>query len=234
MFDEIVTRLEHVPPKLLKKLLSGIVWEGTPDANTMAVTFDDGPDPDVTPAVLDSCDEAGIRATFFMLGEQVAKHPGVARTVADRGHCIGCHSMTHRSLFLAGQSEVGREIDDALALIGDATGMSPRWFRPPYGLFDRSVIGAVRERGLTMVLWTVLAGDYSDDSPETVLDRIDRFIAPGSIIVFHDTGDGGGIDLPDIVRETGVRARQRSIRTGGVDDLSLSDEIELEESQSDE
>lgn len=234
MFDDIVSQLEHIPPAALKKLLSGIVWEGTPESGTMAVTFDDGPDPDVTPAVLDACDDAGIRGTFFLVGERVAAHPSVAREIVARGHEIGCHAMTHRSLFLAGQDEVGREIDLALEAITDATGVTPHWFRPPYGLFDRTCIRAVGERGLTMVLWTVLAGDYSDDSPAEILDRIDRFIAPGSIVVFHDTADGGGGVLPGMLIEVGRRASERGIRAGGVNDLSLSPDIVLDESDTDE
>jgi len=234
MFDDIATRLEHIPPKLLKKMLSGIVWEGTLESGTMAITFDDGPDPDVTPAVLDACDEAGIRATFFMLGGQVTKYPALAREVYERGHCIGCHSMTHRSLFLAGRREIEGEIKDSLAAIHDATGVRARWFRPPYGLFDHTCISVVKELGLTMVIWTVLAGDYSDDAPEKVLDRIDRYIAPGAIIVFHDTRGGGGVALPGIVHTTAERARERNVRAGGIDDLSLMVEMALDESDCDE
>ncbi len=234
MFDDIVSRLEHIPPAALKKLLTGIVWEGTPDSGTMAVTFDDGPDPGVTPAVLDACDSAGIRGTFFLVGERAAEHPSIVREIVARGHEIGCHAMTHRSLFLVGHDEVVQEIDQALEAIVEAAGITPRWFRPPYGLFDRTCIRAVGERGLTMVLWTVLAGDYSDDSPSEILDRIDRFIAPGSIVVFHDTADGGGEALPGMLLEVGKKASERSIRAGGVSDLSLSPDIVLDESCADE
>lgn len=234
MFDEIITRLEHVPPKMLKRLLSGIIWEGTPDSGTMAVTFDDGPDPDITPAVLDVCDEGGIRGTFFMLGENVERHPDIAREIVGRGHGIGNHTMTHRSLFLAPRDEVDSEIDRAQAVIEDATGVSPTWFRPPFGLFDHTCIRAVKDRGLGMVLWTVLSGDYSDDPPELILDRIDRYISPGSIVVFHDTAEGGGDMLPGIIRTMTDRARERNVRLGGVGDLSVSVELDLDGTGDDE
>lgn len=231
---DIIDRLEHIPPQVLKALLSGIIWEGTPDSGSMAITFDDGPDPEVTPRVLDTCDAAGIRGTFFLVGEQAMKYSALAREIVARGHCIGNHSMTHRKLFLAPRAEVDREIMDARHAIADAAGIDTLWFRPPYGYFDRTCIQSVRDNGCRMVLWTVLSGDYSDDSPETILTRIDPFISPGSIIVFHDTVHGGNDRLPGMIAETGARIKARNLRAAGVDELTYASEIELEEPETDE
>ena len=231
MFDEIITKLEHVPPKMLKRLLSGIIWEGTPESGAMAVTFDDGPDPDVTPAVLDACDKGGIRGTFFMLGENAARNPVIAKETAGRGHCIGNHSMTHRKLFLVKRQDVEDEIDAAQEIISDTTGVAPKWFRPPYGIFDYTCANVVRKRGLSMVLWTVLSGDYSDDSPERIMKTVKPFIRPGSIVVFHDTLQGGGAALPDLIREIAELAQHRNIRLTGIDELSVSPDIALDKSE---
>ena len=89
MINELKKRIEHVPPEIIKRSLKGIMWEGSPDSGTMALTFDDGPDPDITPAVLDALEKEKIRGTFFMLGENAAKYPEIASMVVERGHLIG-------------------------------------------------------------------------------------------------------------------------------------------------
>ncbi|MBT4484927.1 MAG: polysaccharide deacetylase family protein [Candidatus Latescibacteria bacterium] len=229
MIDEIVSRLEHVPPEILKKILSGFLWEGTTDSGVMALTFDDGPDPVVTPGVLDVLDECGIRGTFFMTGEKVAAYPGIAREVAGRGHLIGNHSMTHRKLFLIKRIEIEREIDEAQNIINNVTGIKAEWFRPPYGMFDFTCADVVKMRDMTMVLWTVLSGDYSDDPPDSIMKTVEPYVRPGSIAVFHDTARGGGLYLHDLIKEIAGLAGQRNVRFGGIDEISVSQDITLDE-----
>ena len=233
MINEIISHLEHIPPDKLKKILSGFLWEGTPDSGVMALTFDDGPDPDITPVVLDALDECSIRGTFFMLGEKVIKHSDIACEVVRRGHLIGNHSMTHRKLFLAKRDKVEYEIDEAQKAIKDITDVNPEWFRPPFGMFDFTCADVVKNRGLTMVLWTVLSGDYSDDSPNRILKTIEPFIRAGAIVVFHDTVQGGDAFLPDLIREVSALALQRNVRLGGIDELSVSPDIEIDECNDD-
>ena len=225
MIKDILESLEHIPPDILKKKLKRIIWEGTPDSDALALTFDDGPDPEITPLVIDTLDEAGGRGTFFLLGEQVKKHPGTARMIVERGHLIGNHSMTHPKMFLIGKKYIKREIDDAQKVISDAAGVEPKLFRPPYGLFDFTCADAVKRRGMSLVLWTVLSGDYSDDPPEKVFETVEPFIRPGAIQVFHDTRSGGGKNLPGIIRKISHTAREKSIRLGCIDELSYSDFI---------
>jgi len=229
VIEEILRRLERVPPKMLKNVLNGIIWEGTPDSPVAALTFDDGPDPVVTPAVLDTLDELGIRATFFLVGKRAALYPDIAREIAARGHLVANHTMTHSKLFLAGKDEVEREIGEAQDTIAAVTGTRPEWFRPPHGLFDTTCARTVKEKGLSMVLWTVLSGDYSDDPPEKIEETFEPFIRPGSIIVFHDTPEGGGGDLPRLIRKAAATARERNVRLGRIDELSLSGELVMED-----
>ncbi len=228
MINELINRMEHVPPEIVKRSLKGIMWEGTPDSGTMALTFDDGPDPDITPAVLDALDDENIRGTFFMLGENAAKHPEIASLVVERGHLVGNHSMTHRKLFLIKRTEMEKEIDEAQEVIRDITDVETLWFRPPYGIFDFTCVKVVKKRGLSMVLWSVLSGDYSDTQPNCIIETVKPFIKPGKIAVFHDTAQGGGMALPDIIREIADTARSRNVSLGGIDELSVSTEIKID------
>lgn len=228
MIIEWLKSFEHVPPAAIRHVLRGFIWEGTPDSGAMAVTFDDGPDPEVTPAVLDVLDEMGARGTFFMIGEKVSENPSLARIVAGRGHQLGNHSMTHPRMLLMKRAEVECEIDMAQKTIADATGIEPRMFRPPYGICDFTCANAVRDREMDMVMWTVLSGDYSRDSDETVFRRVERFIRPGAIVVFHDTKAGGGFGLCEILRKTGTLAKERQIRLGALEELSIFDDMNID------
>ena len=223
-----IETLQYAPPSIIKRILSGFCWEGTPDSVSMALTFDDGPDPDITPAVLDSLDALGARGSFFMVGENVLRHPGTARMVYERGHLIGNHSMTHPKMFLMRKSEVEKEIDSAQKAIIDTTGVKPGLFRPPYGIFDFTCASVVKEHELTMVLWTALSGDYANKLPEEIERTIAPYIRPGSIVVFHDTEKGGGKNLPDLISAIGARAKEKNICLGGVNELSFSEDISVE------
>jgi peptidoglycan-N-acetylglucosamine deacetylase len=228
MADGWIETLKYAPPSIIKRILSGFCWEGTPDSVSMALTFDDGPDPEITPAVLDSLDDLGARGTFFMVGESVVKHPDTARMVLERGHIIGNHSMTHPKMFLMRKSEVEKEIDSAQKAIIDATGGEPGLFRPPYGIFDFTCASVVKEHGLTMVLWTVLSGDFAHKLPGDIEKNLEPYIRPGAIVVFHDTEKGGGKNLSDMISVIGARAKEKNIRLCGVNELSFSEDISVE------
>ena len=236
MFDELMRRLEYVPPKMMQNLLNGFIWEGTPESPAMAITFDDGPDPEITPPVLDALDAAGASATFFMVGQKVAHHPGLAAEVIKRGHQVGNHTMTHRTLLLASQDDTISEIDDASKAIADATGCAPTLFRPPHGLFDLTTVRLVRERQLSLVEWTVLSGDYKDRDAKVIMGTVAPFIRPGAIVVFHDTVEGGGMLLPGIIGDIAARANeiQGDIQLGCIDDLVLSRKMELDPADDDD
>jgi len=227
MFDKLASRLEHIPPRVLKRLLDSALWEGEPSSPGVALTFDDGPDPDITPRVLDTLDEIGCKGTFFLRGDMTLNHPEVAREIVSRGHVIGNHSMTHRRLFFLDRRLVEREIDNAGKAIEDATGVSCDWFRPPHGLFGVTCAEAVKQRGCVMTLWTVLSGDYSGDSADMVVTRAEPFIRNGAIIVFHDTVGGGGTALPGILGRIGVSARAKNVSFTAIDSLTFKRDMEL-------
>jgi peptidoglycan/xylan/chitin deacetylase (PgdA/CDA1 family) len=139
-----------------------------------ALTFDDGPDPDATPLVLDVLADLGIRATFFMCGEQAERHPELARRVADAGHTVGLHGHEHVREPPPGDFERG------LAAVHEASGQWPALFRPPYGR-------TVAEMPLDTVLWSAWGLDWETVSPERIADLVCRDLEPGAIVLLHDS-----------------------------------------------
>jgi peptidoglycan-N-acetylglucosamine deacetylase len=219
VIDEFLSHIERVPPALLKQALGSVLWEGDVSCGALALTFDDGPDPLVTPAVLDVLDTYGAKATFFLTGTQAQKHPELVRDIGDRGHLIGNHTMTHRRLLLVGEDEVAREIGDAARIIEDTAGKCPRYVRPPFGLFDFTTLRVVRERGDTLVCWTALAGDYRDITAGRLLENVTPFVRAGAVLVFHDTARGGGDLLPGIIGDVARMAADAGLKLDTVERL---------------
>lgn len=157
------------------------------DEERVALTFDDGPDPDGTPGVLDALDDAGIKATFFMVGEQVKAAPALAREVAQRGHEIALHGATHRAHRELNPRDSKDEPAYGLGTLEAATARRPRWFRPPYGEFNEHSYEAVRAIGLEPVYWSAWGMDWEAIPAERILDMVERDLQPGAIVVLHDS-----------------------------------------------
>jgi peptidoglycan-N-acetylglucosamine deacetylase len=152
----------------------------------IALTFDDGPDPDATPAVLDALDEAGATAIFFMVGEQAVEHRALAREVAERGHEVGLHGYEH----VEHDSLGGRVKDDVARGLGTlevATGRRPRLFRPPYGRFSEDSYGACRSLRLEPVYWSAWGGDWEPVPADRIADIATRDLEDGAILLLHDS-----------------------------------------------
>lgn len=161
---------------------------GVGDRGHVALTFDDGPDPGSTPAVLDALDELGWRATFFMLGEMVRKAPGLAGEVAAAGHEIGVHGDQHRTLLRLGPRTTRDDIRRARDEISAATGVEPEWYRPPFGTLSVNGLIAARGLGLRVVLWTSWGRDWrAEATGESVArDVLDGFVDGGTVLL-HDS-----------------------------------------------
>ena len=157
------------------------------DEDRVALTFDDGPDPDGTPGVLDALDEAGLKATFFMVGEQVKAAPALAREVAGRGHEVALHGATHQPHRELNPRDSKDEPAYGLGTLEAATARRPRWFRPPYGEFNEHSYEAVRAVGLEPVYWSAWGMDWETIPAERILDMVERDLAPGAIVVLHDS-----------------------------------------------
>jgi len=162
----------------------------------VALTFDDGPDPEGTPGVLDALDAADLKATFFMVGEQVKAAPALAREVATRGHEVALHGATHRPHSELSPRDSRDEPAYGLGTLEAATGRRPRWFRPPYGVFNEHSYEAVRGVGLEPVYWSAWGMDWETISAERILDIVERDLAAGAILVLHDSARYG--HRPDV------------------------------------
>ena len=153
----------------------------------VAITIDDGPDPDVTPAVLDLLAAHQAPATFFCIAEQARRHPALLRRMAAAGHSVQNHSNHHRHHFsLMGPQAMAREIADAQALLADLSGCAPIAFRAPAGLRNPLLDPLLHRLNLHLVSWTRRGFDTRDADPARVLDRLSHGLSAGDILLLHD------------------------------------------------
>jgi peptidoglycan/xylan/chitin deacetylase (PgdA/CDA1 family) len=158
----------------------------TGDPSIMALTFDDGPNPSVTPQLLALLDRYNVKATFFLIGRHVRAVPSLAREIVERGHGIGNHTETHPSLALLGSRRIANELDRCDEAILSATGLTARWMRPPYGFRSPLLNGIVVRRGNAGVaMWSVMARDWKPQPADPVIQRLRR-ARGGDIVLLHD------------------------------------------------
>jgi peptidoglycan/xylan/chitin deacetylase (PgdA/CDA1 family) len=151
------------------------------------VTFDDGPHPDGTPAVLDVLSSAGARACFFLIGEQVARRPALAARIAAEGHVVGVHGNRHRLQLRLSAREVQEDTRRARSVIEDACGAPVDWHRPPYGIYSPAGLDAASAAGLHPLLWSRWGKDWRRfTTPARIAARATRGVARGDVILLHD------------------------------------------------
>ena len=148
-------------------------------------TFDDGPDPDGTPEVLDALEAADIRATFFLVGEQVEAHPELASEIASRGHEIQAHCYDHQPHRLL--DDPAHDLWQTIEAIFKATGVAPTMQRPPYGRFSPASHAACLQAGLQPVYWSAWGEDWEDIGPDRIADFAVRDLSDGVVILLHDS-----------------------------------------------
>ena len=167
------------------------------DPLEVALTYDDGPNPTVTPALLEVLARFNVRATFFLIGDFVQREPLLTRYIASAGHLIGNHTMSHPRLSTLPADLVRQQIAGCSALLEDIIGAPVRFFRPPFGSRRPVVMRAARELGLTPVLWNVTGHDWSPIGAERILRNLNRGIArnvhleQSSTLLLHDGGHLG-------------------------------------------
>jgi len=153
----------------------------------IALTFDDGPDPEVTPRVLDLLDAHGARATFFCIAERAIAAPELVREIVRRGHLVENHSRGHRATFpMLGLGGIRREIASAQATLAEITGHAPRFFRPPAGLRNPLLDPVLHDLGLRLVSWTRRGYDTNRSNADEVGQLLLRRLAAGDILLMHD------------------------------------------------
>jgi peptidoglycan-N-acetylglucosamine deacetylase len=155
--------------------------------NEVAITIDDGPDPELTPAILDLLDQHRARATFFCIAENARAHPALCRAIGARGHSVQNHSDRHLHRFsLLGPRAMAREVAAAQASLADITGTAPRFFRAPAGLRNPFLAPILQRLDLQLVSWTRRGFDTIGADPEPVLARLVRRLGAGDILLLHD------------------------------------------------
>ena len=152
----------------------------------VALTFDDGPHPRLTPRILEILDRYGIRATFFMIGKNVCDYPETARMVAAAGHEIGNHTDSHVRLYGLGRDRAERELDGCALKLQAECSYTPVLFRPPEGAVDSDVLAAAAQKGYRVILWSVDTRDWEVKNAGVIVNRVLSAVKPGDIILMHD------------------------------------------------
>lgn len=188
------------------------------DRGEVALTFDDGPDPEITPRVLDLLDTAGMTATFFLVGEQVERQRVLAREIVARGHSVENHSYHHSPWFgFYGVGRAQRDIERAQGAITEATGSAPLFFRAPFGIRSPLLEPALAAAGLQYVSWTRRGFDTVERDAAKVFDRLARGLSAGDVLLLHDVAVGratpGDIAVLATLRALLARLRERGLKS---------------------
>jgi len=171
-----------------------LICSGPPNAKRLALTFDDGPNPNNTPRLLDILAERNIKATFFVIGRRVRRFRDLVERTANDGHEIGNHGDHHVPLSFLPRSVIRRELAVCGHLVEGVTGQQPRFMRPPMGWFNDKVLAVAREMGYEPVIGSIHPQDSRQPGLEVILRRVRRRIDPGAIIILHDGGWRIGVD----------------------------------------
>ncbi|MEU3252460.1 polysaccharide deacetylase family protein [Streptomyces sp. NPDC006997] len=175
--------VRHLPPVRRAPLLrvSGL-------GRTVVLTFDDGPDPRYTPAILDTLGEYDVRAMFFVCGEMATAHRDLLARMADEGHVVGNHTWSHPLLTRLRRSRIRAEMERTSDVIEEAWGDRPEWFRAPYGAWNRAAFQLGAELGMEPLAWTVDTLDWTSPGARTIVSRVEDGAAPGVVVLSHDAG----------------------------------------------
>lgn len=172
------------PPVLVRKIFPGIVWENR--GNGILLTFDDGPVPGITETILERLEKHGIKALFFVVGEQARKYPELCSEILRTGHTIGNHTEHHKRMTRISAQEGLQEIQSVQDFFTKEFSMALTWFRPPHGRFNRSTLKTVEQVSLKMMMWTLLTYDF-ENNETTVLHSYDKYLRKDSIVVLHNS-----------------------------------------------
>ncbi|MBB6450408.1 peptidoglycan/xylan/chitin deacetylase (PgdA/CDA1 family) [Geomicrobium halophilum] len=176
-----------------------VALQGPMDEMEMALTFDDGPDEVITPAVLDKLDEYDVKATFFLIGERAEAHPDIVQQIVDEGHMIANHSWDHPKFTDISNEEVEEQIDRTETALHDITGEAVRMFRPPYGAQNEDTVRTVGALNYSNVIWSQDSLDWKEMEAEDTADNILSDITYGAIVLQHSAGGEDDEDLMNTV-----------------------------------
>ncbi|MCA1063036.1 polysaccharide deacetylase family protein [Rossellomorea aquimaris] len=170
-----------------------------PNGKYVALTFDDGPSPKVTPDILKTLKEHYAKATFFMLGSQVDFYPDLAKKVSEDGHEIANHTLHHRDLSQLGQEQIEHQIKESEKIITKATGQENLLIRPPYGAYNDKVESVAQAANEPLILWSVDSLDWQSLNEQDVITTVEHEVVPNSIVLLHDIHPSTGKALPELL-----------------------------------
>ena len=173
------------------------------EAPKIALTFDDGPSTAWTPALLDGLKERGVKATFFLIGENADKNPEIVKRMAEEGHLIGNHTYHHVELTKVSENEARLELADTSAVIVRITGKEPEYMRPPFGAWQRKL---EQEMQMLPVLWTIDPLDWTTENQDEIVNKVVTEAEENDIILLHDcykSSIEAGLRIVDILQEEG-------------------------------
>jgi peptidoglycan/xylan/chitin deacetylase (PgdA/CDA1 family) len=180
-----VPALAPLVPSLCRSLRIARTLPGG-DAS-VALTFDDGPHPQGTPAVLEALAAANARATFFLVGEQVRRWPELAAQIAASGHAVALHGDRHRNLLTVPPHALAADLDRGHATIAEASGVAPVLYRPPFGIFSPAGLRIARSRGWAPWLWSRWGRDWRRwITPERIAAKVTEQLTAGDVLLLHD------------------------------------------------
>ena len=166
----------------------------------VALTFDDGPHPELTPKLLDTLRHHGVRATFYVIGRSVETYPEIARRIVSEGHEIANHTWSHPALPSLSAARLNQEIEKTTAVIQRVTGRRPTNMRPPYGAINERVRQAmIRDHGLDVIMWSCDPLDWKRPGASVVAQRMVDGAAPGGILLAHDIHPGTIEAVPEVI-----------------------------------
>ena len=197
-----------------------ILWHGDESRREIALTFDDGPHPRDTPRVLEMLAHHAIRASFFLIGRAVERHPDLVERICRDGHQIGIHGYRHMPFPLESPTTLRRQLERAAGTIARITGSPPemiRDLRPPYGMFNRPTLSRLIGWGYRLVMWNNIPPHWMQPLPWSIQQTLDQ-VGPGSVIVLHD-GHGHGANVAKIVDEIVPRLKDQGYRFIAIENM---------------
>ncbi|HEV7231778.1 MAG TPA: polysaccharide deacetylase family protein [Bacteroidia bacterium] len=193
------------------------VCKGLTSEKIISITFDDGPNSEITPQILDVLKEENLKAAFFCIGRSIPGKEDILKRISAAGHILGNHSYSHAPLFdFYSSNRLSADLSGANGLIESATGLKPVYFRPPYGVTTPNLARAVRQNGFTAVGWNIRSLDTTAKSPSEVMARIRKRLKPGSIVLFHDTMPG----TVQLLQKTIQLCKEQGYRIVPLDELT--------------
>ena len=175
---------------IIKKIFSNYTWDVSNSGNTVYLTFDDGPIPEITTWVLEELKKYDLKSTFFCIGENIEKHPEIFKKVISEGHAIGNHTFNHLNGWKTPTEAYIKNIKLCEEVIEKTTNYNSKskLFRPPYGKLKTAQARAIEKLGYEIIMWDLLSADFDTTlSKEQCLNNVLSKVKPGSIIVFHDS-----------------------------------------------